>query len=184
MSVTPLVSPATRFDESDSKAMTFPSADTAGAALAADAKPDASPPATGTLARVTLDGMLAPTWATKMSMAPLKSSPTRLPAADSKTTHRPSGLIDGLIAPVRAGRPVPISWLMSWGVPAFPVPNQAISPLMARSLNRDADWKAIIEPSALSDGRIDGFGGLLVQAADWQSAIRLPAPAVLPTPTL
>src|SRR3989442_6678301 len=48
-SVTPLVSPATRFDESDSKATTFPSPDNAGGAVGPAADPDPSPPAGGAL---------------------------------------------------------------------------------------------------------------------------------------
>src|SRR5207248_4824156 len=90
-SVTPLVSPATRFDESDSKAAMLPSPDSAGGAAGAAAKPDASPPAAGTLTRVTLEGPDAlPASARKTSVEPLKSSPTRLSAADSKTPQRPS----------------------------------------------------------------------------------------------
>src|SRR5919197_1980854 len=80
MSVTPLVSLGTRFDESDSNATTLPSADTAGGAVGAGANPDASPPVLGTLTRTVAPG--AAGWARKMSPEPLKSSPTRLSAAD------------------------------------------------------------------------------------------------------
>src|SRR5205807_2763028 len=127
--VTPLVSPATRFDESDSKAMTLPSPDTAGGAVGAEAKPDASPPAAGTLTRVMLDGPVAPpAWARKMSTEPLKSLLTRLSAADSKTTQCPSGLTDGFDAGPAACLPVAISWLMSIGL--LEAPNQTWSLLM------------------------------------------------------
>src|SRR5438552_2303574 len=144
-SVTPLVSPATRFDESDSKATMFPSPDNAGGAVGAAANPDASPPAAGTLTRVMLVGPEAPpAWERKMSAEPLKSSPTRLSAADSKTTQRPSALTEGLAAPPLACLPLPSSWLMSIGVPD--APSQIWSLLMARSLYLDDDWKTSTLP--------------------------------------
>ncbi len=78
------MSPATRFEESDSNATRLPSAETAGGALGAVANPEASPPVLGTLTRTVAPG--AAGWARKMSTAPLKSSPTRLSADDSKAT--------------------------------------------------------------------------------------------------
>src|SRR5437764_11795041 len=155
-SVTPLLSPATRFEESDSKATTLPSPDTAGGAVGAEAKPDASPPAAGTLTRVMDDGPLAPpTWARKMSVEPLKSSPTRLSAADSNVTQCPSGLTEGLAAPPLACLPLPISWLMRVGLPV--APTQTWSVLIGRSLYFDDDWKASPFPVASSDGSTAAF---------------------------
>ncbi len=51
MSVTPLVSPPTRLEESDSNATMLPSAETTGGAVGAGANPEASPPLLGTLTR-------------------------------------------------------------------------------------------------------------------------------------
>ena len=87
-----------------------------------------------------------------MSTAPLKSSSTRLPAAVSNTTHLPSELIEGLIAPPAACSGGVIRVLMRSGEEALPVPNQACS-LFTVSLNRDADWKGA---DAIGDEAVGG----------------------------
>ena len=99
MSPTPLLSPSTRFDESDAKATTEPSPERAGGWLGAEAKPEASVPSARWLTRVTVFVAMS---FRNTSSEPLKSSATRLVAADVKATKLPLPLIEANSATLSA----------------------------------------------------------------------------------
>ena len=85
-----------------------------------------------------------------------------------------------MAAPPLACLPLPVSWLMSIGVPV--APSQIWSLLIGRSLYFDDDWKTSTFPVASSDGRTAAFC-LLAQAVEVQSPLRSPAPATVPAAT-